>query len=676
MPRRLTAPTWSSSTCPAQASRNASASPPTPSTGRPSWTSRRSSSKRRPSALAKRRARSTTNPCSSPSALARTSPTGACGSRPPPNGRRHKPATPTSSSTTRKPSAGTSSSPPILHPRPLPWPSHNSNKRTEAHERTLRGRLVRRLPLHSPVRHQSCLQGRGAGGGDRIARRRRRPQPHARPLHRHRPHRHIRHSTQLCIRPPRQDNPLYTAATNPRPRRALHPRGPVRWRPRRRRHRGRRAFLSDAEIARRDGRAPLRPVKNRRRHRRLAQPRAFGRWIVRPGQRGAATQRLATKRSALVGRGRRPRRAHQRGRIDPARGVDGSKRFWFRTPNVPQGSATETTRLDPRRHIGGCRDRLHRRPRSRLVPVPTAPCPTNRHRSARRLPSPLHPGPDMAIARITHLSYWYPGATDMALEDVTLQIDEGLTVVSGPSGGGKSTLLRVLHGLVPHFHGGRIAGSINVDSQDVITTPTRRLARTVGFVFQDPELQTVYDVVDREVAFGLENVGMPAPEMADRVEEALRAAGVSHLAGRSVRTLSGGERQRVALASALAMRPRLVVLDEPTSQLDPEGAAMVLDATMRLVQQGRAAVIAEHRLERLLAAANALVTVDKGSVITRPPPPPPPPTTHPIARPAPSQPGRLAWSMAGVTAGFGDHTVLDAIDAAGHPGEGGCPCGR
>ena len=278
----------------------------------------------------------------------------------------------------------------------------------------------------------------------------------------------------------------------------------------------------------------------------------------------------------------------------------------------------------------------------------------------------------MAQARITHLSYWYPAAPDAALQDVTLQIEDGLTVIAGPSGGGKSTLLRLLNGLVPHFHGGRIAGSIEVHGMDVIKTPTRRLARTVGFVFQDPELQTVYDVVDREVAFGLENIAMRRHEMAGRVEEALHAAGVSHLAGRRVRTLSGGERQRVAIASALAMRPRLVVLDEPTSQLDPEGAAMVLDATMRLVQQGRAAVIAEHRLERLLPAAAALVTVNQGRVTSGAPTPP---TPHHIARPTPSQPGPLAWSLAGVTAGFGSHVVLDGIDAAGHQGEVVALCG-
>jgi energy-coupling factor transporter ATP-binding protein EcfA2 len=271
----------------------------------------------------------------------------------------------------------------------------------------------------------------------------------------------------------------------------------------------------------------------------------------------------------------------------------------------------------------------------------------------------------MAIARLTNLSYWYPGAEEPSLGDVNLLVDAGLTLVTGPSGGGKSTLLRVLNGLVPHFHGGRIAGSAEVEGQDVITTPTRTLARTVGFVFQDPELQTVYDAVDREVAFGLENIALPPREMASRVEEALHAAGAGHLAGRSVRTLSGGERQRVALASALAMRPRLVVLDEPTSQLDPDGASMVLDAVRDLLQQGRAAVIAEHRLERLLTQASASVVVQNGSVSAEWPAPPSLPATRSTA----SRGGPVAWSLSGVTAGFGGRLVLDSVDLIGRQGE-------
>jgi energy-coupling factor transporter ATP-binding protein EcfA2 len=271
----------------------------------------------------------------------------------------------------------------------------------------------------------------------------------------------------------------------------------------------------------------------------------------------------------------------------------------------------------------------------------------------------------MAIARLSNLSYWYPGAEEPALRDVSLLLDAGLTLVTGPSGGGKSTLLRVLNGLVPHFHGGRIAGVADVAGHDVITTPTRTLARSVGFVFQDPELQTVYDAVDREVAFGLENIALPPREMAARVEEALQAAGAAHLAGRSVRTLSGGERQRVALASALAMRPRLVVLDEPTSQLDPEGASMVLDAVRYLVQQGRAAVIAEHRLERLLTQASASLIVEQGSVNSAWPAAP----RLPAIRSMQSGAGPVAWSLTGVSAGFGGRVVLDSIDVAGHQGE-------
>jgi energy-coupling factor transport system ATP-binding protein len=271
----------------------------------------------------------------------------------------------------------------------------------------------------------------------------------------------------------------------------------------------------------------------------------------------------------------------------------------------------------------------------------------------------------MAIARLSNLSYWYPGADEPALRDVSVLVDAGLTLVTGTSGGGKSTLLRVFNGLVPHFHGGRIAGAAEVAGHGVITTPTRTLARTVGFVFQDPELQTVYDAVDREVAFGLENIALPPREMAARVDEALHAAGAAHLAGRSVRTLSGGERQRVALASALAMRPRLVVLDEPTSQLDPDGAAMVLDAVRDLVQQGRAAVIAEHRLERLLSQASASLIVEHGSVTVAWPAAPVPSAMHSMS----SRSGPVAWSLAGVTAGFGGRVVLDSIDAVGHQGE-------
>jgi len=274
----------------------------------------------------------------------------------------------------------------------------------------------------------------------------------------------------------------------------------------------------------------------------------------------------------------------------------------------------------------------------------------------------------VALASLERFTYSYPGANARALDDVTLTIDDGLHLVTGPSGGGKSTLLRVFNGLVPHFHGGRVAGCARVAGMDVIRTPTRRLAREVGFVFQDPELQAVYQNVEREVAFGLENAAVPARDIPGRVEEALHAAGAQHLAGRLLRTLSGGERQRVALASALASRPRLVVLDEPTSQLDPQGTALVFDALRTAVASGRTVVVSEHRVGELAAVAGSLIAVDRGRVRTSDPSrwmaPMPPERVGTSGDPHPE-----AWCMRNATLGFNGDAVLHDVEAGGCAGE-------
>jgi energy-coupling factor transport system ATP-binding protein len=217
------------------------------------------------------------------------------------------------------------------------------------------------------------------------------------------------------------------------------------------------------------------------------------------------------------------------------------------------------------------------------------------------------------LASLAGLSYWYPGEIP-ALVDVSLELETGLTLVTGPSGGGKSSLLRLFNGLIPHFHGGRIGGTATVCGHDVSRTATRILARDVGFVFQDPERQVVYGSVEREVAFGLENLGVGRPEMIRRVGAALERLDLTELRGRRVGTLSGGERQRVAIASVLAMEPRLIVLDEPTSELDASGAAAVLDACLDLEERGTAVLVAEHRLERLVPAAGSFVRVVEGRV--------------------------------------------------------------
>src|ERR1700692_3325168 len=160
-----------------------------------------------------------------------------------------------------------------------------------------------------------------------------------------------------------------------------------------------------------------------------------------------------------------------------------------------------------------------------------------------------------AIAAVSGFTYRYPAGQSDALDIPELRVHEGLTVIAGASGSGKSSLLRVFNGLVPHFHGGTVCGSAVGRGHDVITTPTRVLATEVGFVFQDPELQSVYPTVERDVAFGLENTATAPVAMQSRVAEALEQTGIAHLRGRAVATLSGGGRQRLARDGITALCP-------------------------------------------------------------------------------------------------------------------------
>jgi energy-coupling factor transporter ATP-binding protein EcfA2 len=221
------------------------------------------------------------------------------------------------------------------------------------------------------------------------------------------------------------------------------------------------------------------------------------------------------------------------------------------------------------------------------------------------------------------VTYTYPDRTDPALRDVTLDLPEGLfTLVIGPSGVGKSTLLRCINGLVPHFSGGRLQGRIGVNGLDPVQASPQVMSRHVGFVFQDPEAQFVVDRVEDEIAFALENAALPPQEMRVRVEEALDLLDLAPLRDRDLETLSGGERQRVAIAAALALHPRILVLDEPTSQLDPKSAEDVLHSLVRLNSDlGLTVVLAEHRLERVLPFVDHLVVLaESGSVAASGPP--------------------------------------------------------
>ena len=206
----------------------------------------------------------------------------------------------------------------------------------------------------------------------------------------------------------------------------------------------------------------------------------------------------------------------------------------------------------------------------------------------------------------------HSGIRGPALADVDLHLPEGaFALVAGPSGAGKSTLLRALNGLVPHFSGGRSTGFLAVAGRDPVAEGPSVLSRSVGFVFQDPEAQFVVDQVEDEIAFALENAGLPLSPMVERVEAALALLELTGLRRRQIGQLSGGEMQRVAIASALALRPRLLVLDEPTSQLDPQSAEDLLNTLARLNQGlGLTVVLSEHRLERVAAYATHVIYLD------------------------------------------------------------------
>jgi energy-coupling factor transport system ATP-binding protein len=224
----------------------------------------------------------------------------------------------------------------------------------------------------------------------------------------------------------------------------------------------------------------------------------------------------------------------------------------------------------------------------------------------------------MSAISFRAVSFAYPDAARAALRDVDLDVVPGeLLLVLGASGSGKSTMLRAMNGLVPHTSGGRFGGDVVVFGRSTRSHHPRELADVVGFVAQDPESQSVVDVVERDLAFVLENLGFSQEAMRRRVEEVLDALGIAHLRDRDPSTLSGGERQRCAIAAALAAGPQALVLDEPTSQLDPQGADDVLAALVRLNHDlGTTVVLAEHRLERAAPLADRAVLVEEGRVGT------------------------------------------------------------
>ncbi len=319
-----------------------------------------------------------------------------------------------------------------------------------------------------------------------------------------------------------------------------------------------------------------------------------------------------------------------------------------------------------------------------------------------------------SIVVLESVSVTFEGAQRPTLRDVDLRIPEGeLVLVVGETGSGKSTLLRCINGLVPHFTGGTLSGRVTVDGRDTRTHPPRELADLVGLVGQDPTAGFVAEIVEDELAYGMECLGIDSETMRRRVEETLDLLGLAELRHRPLQALSGGERQRVAIGAALTSHPRILVLDEPTSALDPAAAEEVLAALQRLVHDlGITVVLAEHRLERVVQYADQVLILSDGRAITGAParmmagapvappvvelgrlagwdplplsvrdarraagplrarlrslPPPPEASTS-----APDGPQQLAGQIRvrGLAAGFGGTPVLRSVDFTAAPGE-------
>jgi energy-coupling factor transporter ATP-binding protein EcfA2 len=222
----------------------------------------------------------------------------------------------------------------------------------------------------------------------------------------------------------------------------------------------------------------------------------------------------------------------------------------------------------------------------------------------------------VALVDLRHVRFRYAGSDSYALNDVSLSAERGeFILLVGPSGCGKSTLLRVLNGLVPHFYEGEFEGEAKVAGLDVRSTPTHVLARHVGMVFQDPENQLFLSSVEREIAFGLENLGLPRSEVRRRVREVLKEFNLESIKEKAPYELSGGQQQKVAIASVMALEPEILALDEPTANLDPLSALEVLTLVNRLVKEKSIlAFVVEHRLEIALRFATRMIVMLDGRV--------------------------------------------------------------
>ena len=224
----------------------------------------------------------------------------------------------------------------------------------------------------------------------------------------------------------------------------------------------------------------------------------------------------------------------------------------------------------------------------------------------------------MAIVNLQNVTYQYPLTDAPALQNINLEVEEGeFIALIGPNGAGKSTLCYTIAGFVPHFFKGELTGTVEVDGKESQNSALSDWVLHVGLAFQNPfnQISGAKFTVFEELAFGLENIGIPTEEMNARVEDAMRLTGISDLAERSPYSLSGGQQQRVALTSILVMQPKVLVLDEPTSQMDPIGTREVFSVVRSMAERGMTVILAEHKVEWIAQFADRVVALKDGKIL-------------------------------------------------------------
>jgi len=224
----------------------------------------------------------------------------------------------------------------------------------------------------------------------------------------------------------------------------------------------------------------------------------------------------------------------------------------------------------------------------------------------------------MAIVNLQNVTYKYPLTDSPALQNISLQVNEGeFVAIIGPNGAGKSTLCYTLAGFVPHFFKGEITGTVEVAGNDSSKSSLHEWVLNVGLAFQNPfnQISGAKYTVFEELAFGLENIGIPREEMKARVEDGMKMTGISDLADRSPYSLSGGQQQRVALTSILVMQPRVLVLDEPTSQMDPVGTREVFGVIRSMAERGMTVILVEHKVEWIAEFADRIIALKEGQIL-------------------------------------------------------------